>query len=378
MRAIFHIILVWTVCKSVYVSVFSKINSMNDQTCCNNTNRTVNLNMNMLTHTQSKVQLFCMHTITFISSRCCIGMVQGCHAMPKQSVPKFSRMLFLMYCCSQFSVMYDKRQQNTFLSTLCSPPSVWFSLPVLFFLLLAFLCLTWTTIPCKFFGLTIEQNSTKHASKIFLQLLFYICQPWQYNKVSKMYKCLMKSIKTSVFYPQKQIATKPLKKHIIRHRHSTAKKNPSWEIFLKRMNSIDHTDGMLSERETERNERGEREIQTDTGRYIDGDVWDVEERKDSVVGRRDNRVKEDEEDERGMRFLFLSRAFIISIEFILVVSLSLVFLSCPSLSVSVSYPAQPLFTGVSVKFLKMLKGNSNDSPHKGHFIITAQPVKTVV
>lgn len=104
----------------------------------------------------------------------------------------------------------------------------------------------------------------------------------------------------------------------------------------------------------------------------------MEERKDSVVGRRDNRVKEDEEDERGMRFLFLSRAFIISIEFILVVSLSLVFLSCPSLSVSVSYPAQPLFTGVSVKFLKMLKGNSNDSPHKGHFIITAQPVKTVV
>lgn len=100
----------------------------------------------------------------------------------------------------------------------------------------------------------------------------------------------------------------------------------------------------------------------------------MEERKDSVVGRRDNRVKEDEEDERGMRFLFLSRAFIISIEFILVVSLSLIFLSCPSLSVS----AQPLFTGVSVKFLKMLKGNSNDSPHKGHFIITAQPVKTVV
>ncbi len=39
------------------------------------------------------------------------------------------------------------------------------------------------------------------------------------------------------------------------------------------MNSIDHTDGTLSERERERRkEMGRvREIQTDTGRYIDRD-----------------------------------------------------------------------------------------------------------
>lgn len=52
-----------------------------------------------------------------------------------------------------------------------------------------------------------------------------------------------------------------------------------------------------------------REMQTDTGRYIGRDVQDVGGNGRTVVRRRDNRVKEDE---RGMKFLFLSRAFITS------------------------------------------------------------------
>jgi len=45
-------------------------------------------------------------------------------------------------------------------------------------------------------------------------------------------------------------------------------------------------------------------------------------KKEKMV-KRHGRVREDEEDERRMRFLFLSRAFITSMGFILVVSLSL-------------------------------------------------------
>ena len=48
----------------------------------------------------------------------------------------------------------------------------------------------------------------------------------------------------------------------------------------------------------------------ETARYMDGEMaWDVEERKERVLRRRGNRAKEDE---RGMRFLFLSRTFITS------------------------------------------------------------------
>lgn len=53
-----------------------------------------------------------------------------------------------------------------------------------------------------------------------------------------------------------------------------------------------------------------REMQTDPGRYIGRDVRDVGGGNGRTVARRsDNRVKEDE---RGMKFLFLSRAFITS------------------------------------------------------------------
>lgn len=68
-----------------------------------------------------------------------------------------------------------------------------------------------------------------------------------------------------------------------------------------------------------------------------------------MVRRRDNRVKEDEEDERGMRFLFLSRAFITSIGFILVVSLSLVLSALLSLCLSLFLLSCTIFTGVNVK-----------------------------
>lgn len=79
----------------------------------------------------------------------------------------------------------------------------------------------------------------------------------------------------------------------------------------------------------------------------------MEERQERVVRRRDNRMKEDEEDERGMRFLFLSSTFITSIEFILVVSPSLVLFTVFSLS---TY--YPLGTGVNVMFLMLLESDS--------------------
>lgn len=75
------------------------------------------------------------------------------------------------------------------------------------------------------------------------------------------------------FYPQRQIAPTILKKNKTEQnppkqthtqKKSTAKKNPSQENFLKRMNSIDHTDGTLYERERVK-ERG-RGSERDTDR----------------------------------------------------------------------------------------------------------------
>lgn len=123
-----------------------------------------------------------------------------------------------------------------------------------------------------------------------------------------------------------------------------------------------------------------REIQTDRGRYMDRDVWDVEERKDRVVRRTNNRVKEDEEDERKMRFLFLSRAFITCMEFILVVSpyLSFFLALLSFLCVSPSPVLHNLTLQVLMLICFMSKRSSNDSPHKGHFINTAQGEKSVI
>lgn len=112
------------------------------------------------------------------------------------------------------------------------------------------------------------------------------------------------------------------------HTESRAKKNPSCDNFLKNIKSIDHPDGMLSEGDWKRS--------GDTDRYREIYRWRCVrcgKMKVKVVRRRDNGVDE-EEDERGMKFLFLSRAFITRMELILVVPCSL----CYSLSVSFSIP----------------------------------------
>lgn len=91
---------------------------------------------------------------------------------------------------------------------------------------------------------------------------------------------------------------KKRKERSAQHRRSTAKKNPSWENFLKRMNSIYHTDGTLRVSERQKKIGRVREMRMDTGRYISRDV--VGEKKggeDGLVKRRDNAVREDEEDE---------------------------------------------------------------------------------
>lgn len=64
-------------------------------------------------------------------------------------------------------------------------------------------------------------------------------------------------------------------------------------------------------------------------------VWVMEEQKGKTV-RRHNRVKEDEGDERGMRFLFQSGTFITSKEFILVF-----FLFFPALTLSLLLSISP-------------------------------------
>lgn len=83
----------------------------------------------------------------------------------------------------------------------------------------------------------------------------------------------MKSIKTSVsssdLYKQITPPIKKRKQKKIPHRQER-EENPSWENFLKRMNSIYHTDGTLCEREKEIGRM--RAMQTDTGRYIGRDV----------------------------------------------------------------------------------------------------------
>lgn len=129
------------------------------------------------------------------------------------------------------------------------------------------------------------------------------------------------------------------------------------------MNSIYHTDGTLCVRETERDGKSERDA--DGYREIYRQRCGGK-RKDRVVKRRDDRVKEDEEDERGMKFLFLSRAFITSMEFILVGSRSLVALLSLSLSLYFLYPAQSLLTGFNFFFYVK----------KGYFINTAQSVSS--
>lgn len=192
--------------------------------------------------------------------------------------------------------------------------------------------------PWKFLWLSIE-----HSSKIFLQPLSPATV--EHDEVSEIGECLTKGIKTSLclcsiqsFHAQKQIAPPthtppppPLKNTA----QDTARqrKNPSWQNFLKRMNSIDHTDGTLSVRETGK----DRESESDTDIY--GEIYRqrcarcgrkgrTEWRGGEIIGRK--RMKRGE---RGMRFLFLSRAFITSVELILVVPLSLG-LSCPSLFLS--------------------------------------------
>lgn len=70
---------------------------------------------------------------------------------------------------------------------------------------------------------------------------------------------------------------KKRKERSTQHRRSTAKKNPSWENFLKRMNSIYHTDGTLRVSERQKKIGRVREMRTDTGRYISRDA--VEKKK---------------------------------------------------------------------------------------------------
>lgn len=140
------------------------------------------------------------------------------------------------------------------------------------------------------------------------------------------------------------------------------------------MNPIYHTDGTLCVRETERDGKSERDADGYREIYRQRCVRCGGKRKDGVVKRRDNRVKEDEEDERGMKFLFLSGAFITSMGFILVGSRSLVALLSLSLSLYFLCRAQSLLTGVNLFY--MLKRNSSDFRFKGYFINTARSVSS--
>lgn len=90
---------------------------------------------------------------------------------------------------------------------------------------------------------------------------------------------------------------KKRKERSTQHRRSTAQKNPSWENFLKRMNSIYHTDGTLRVSERQKKIGRVREMRTDTGRYISRDAVGKKRGEDGVVKRSDNAVREDEEDE---------------------------------------------------------------------------------